>query len=542
MKATRKLVALFSAAVLALAAKAAAPSVVVNSVTPAYPYGTSVQTTYTVTAGDAGYSLKFYATINNEVYDVTDTVSEDEATRLNAGEHTVTWTAPSNKLDTNAGLALKVVETDAAAGPETVAELKTYSDDTFATKTELSGYLTTTAAATTYQPAGSYQAAGDYVTTTDAASTYLTKTDAASTYQTKGSYLTSESDPSVSAWAKASTKPGYTFAEITSTPTTLSGYGITDAYTKTEVDSAISEFATTDDVTTEIDKAFSTATGSSTTYAYQPYMVVDLETGGVTYESNAPESYNTPVYKTTKMAFRRVPAGSYSCTTGNVYAANTTQTPNGTATMAKDYYIAIFECTEAQYNTIMGSGAKTSMKPKANITWNALRDSTDSTNAVPAAGTGVIAKLNAKTGLYFDLPTETMWQVAAQASGHPGDARFYGNDEYRLPLYARTSGGSTQNVGMLLPNQWGLYDVYGNVWEWCLDSCGYVAWNNGVQNNAEDQTMTQTPQGVGASRVLRGGSAVGIAAAWYRSGSRSRSTGPTDSAWNLGFRLSRIVQ
>ena len=542
MKATRKLVALFSAAVLALAAKAAAPSVVVDSVTPAYPYGTSVQTTYTVTAGDAGYSLKFYATINNEVYDVTDTVSEDEATRLNAGEHTVTWTAPSNKLDTNAGLALKVVETGAAADPETVAELKTYSDDTFATKTELSGYLTTTAAATTYQPAGSYQAAGDYVTTTDAASTYLTKTDAASTYQTKGNYLTAHQDISGKA-DKATTLAGYGITDAaTSTQlnnltttvngkadkaTTLSGYGITDAYTKTEVDSAISKFATT---------------GSSTTYANQPYMVVDLETGDVTYESNAPESYNTPVYKTTKMAFRRVPAGSYSCTTGKDYAANTTQTPNGTATMAKDYYIAIFECTEAQYNTIMGSGAKTSMKPKANITWNALRDSTDSTNAVPAAGTGVIAKLNAKTGLYFDLPTETMWQVAAQASGHPGDARFYGNDEYRLPLYARTSGGSTQDVGMLLPNQWGLYDVYGNVWEWCLDSCGYVAWNNGVQNNAEDQTMTQTPQGVGASRVFRGGCADGLAAAWFRSGSRSRHNGPTYSGWSYGFRLSRIVQ
>ena len=545
MKATKKMIALLGAMVMAFAAKAAAPTVVIDSVTPAYPYGTAVETKYTVTAGDSGYSLKFYATVNNEVFDVTDTVTGvDEADRLTAGQHTVTWTAPANKLDTNAGLALKVVETAGSADPETVAELKEYSDDTFATKTQLN----------------------DYLTTATAASTYLTTSSASTTYQAKGSYLTTETDPSVSAWAKAATKPSYTFAEIATKPTTISGYGITDAkiangtitlgsasITPLTTHQSLSAYSTTTDMNAAIDAAVSglAAANTSTTYSGQPYMVVDLTTGAVTYESNAPEYYNAPIYKTTKMAFRRVPAGSYSCTTGAVYTANALSTntaPDGVMTMAKDYYIAIFECTEAQYNAIMGSGATTSMLPKGTISWNAIRDSAAPTAAVSSSGSGVVAKLNKKTNLYFDLPTEAMWQVAAHAEGHPGAMWCYGNDESRLNIYGNVRSGTTAaallNVGSRQPNQWGIYDMYGNVWEWCRDACPTMTWNaNNSTVGAGTQTMSQTAEATGDNRVVRGGGCYSdLAAGWSRSGSRSRYPTPSYSGWDGGFRLSRIVQ
>ena len=549
MKATRKLVALFSAAVLALAAKAAAPSVVVNSVTPAYPYGTTVETKYTVTAGDdeGSYSLKFYATINNEVYDVTDTVSESEATRLNAGEHTVTWTAPSNKLDTNAGLALKVVADGAATGPETVAELKTYSDTTFATKAE---------AAAAYAPIS-------VVSTVDGHTTALaSKADSSAlagyvptTRTVNGNALSS--DVTITAASLGALTAHQDISGKADKATTLAGYGITDAYTKTETGSAITtalgSYSTTAEMNTAISDAVSdlATANSSTTYSGQPYMVIDLTTGSVTYEANAPEYYNAPIYKTTKMAFRRVPAGSYSCTTGAVYTANALSTntaPDGVMTMAKDYYIAIFECTEAQYNAIMGSSDTTSMKPKATISWNAIRDSAGPTNDVPSNGSGVVAKLNKKTNLYFDLPTEAMWQVAAHAEGHPGAMWCYGNDETRLYLYGNvrsgTSAAALLNVGSRQPNQWGIYDMYGNVWEWCRDACPSMSWNASNSTvGAGTQTMSQTAEATGDNRVIRGGSCNSAdAAGWSRSGSRARANAPTNAGWGLGFRLARIVQ
>lgn len=91
-------------------------------------------------------------------------------------------------------------------------------------------------------------APGNYATVSNRAMTAVqptaisdmeTQTHAAATYQPKGSYLTSESDPTVYPWAKATSKPSYTWTEIGSKPTTIVGYGITDAYTKAQVDTAL---------------------------------------------------------------------------------------------------------------------------------------------------------------------------------------------------------------------------------------------------------------------------------------------------------------
>lgn len=573
MKATRKLVALFSAAVLALAAKAAAPSVVVNSVTQAYPYGTSVQTKYTVTAGDEGYSLKFYATINNEVYDVTDSVTPS-ADLLAAGEHTVTWTAPSNKLDTNAGLALKVVETGAAAGPETVAELKTYSDDTFATKNEL----------------------GDYLTTTTAASTYLTTAAATSSYQPKGDYLESytETDPTVKSWAKADTKPTYTFTEITSKPTTLAGYGITDANitsgTITLGSSSITPLTAQSlsaySTTAQMNEAIAAATnvvassaGKTDKYASatrsanlasstHQYMIVDMTTTNsysVTYKafttlSEANTYFNTDEYKTTKMAFRFIPAGTY--VVGNADGSNYAQT---FCKMPKGYYIGVFPVTQSQWRRVMECVTSNTAKTPAAATEGSTAYAVNYQNmrgtATPdAAANGGFAKLFTdrvnKSGVTFDLPTEMMWEVAARAG--TDTTWFFGTTADFLSSYARCSSNSSNSkasVGSYCPNQWGIYDMYGNVWERCRDY--YTSTHPDTTGQAADgQTPFSGTTGVvsqsgGSTGVLpytvaaRGGGYDGDG-----TGCRSSCRGGGNATFNAstyahadrGFRLSRIVQ
>ena len=577
MNIKKTLLALVGAAASTFSAWAI-PTVSITKVQQDYPWSNVVGVDYAVTLPDgenaADYELKFYATVNNAVSEVTVT-DKDGKNLLAAGSHTAYWTPEANLKDTEASLAAKVVDKSGKSTPETVGELYVvvtnnaqYAEDTYVKKSDAeSTYakgsnfgVTAGTGTSTLNINGSsavvltaHQDLSAYQKTADAASTYLSKTDAASTYQPKGNYQAAGSYVTTTA-AESTYAKSANFGVTAGSGTTTLKINGTSATVLTAHQS-LSDYAKTADVTTAIANATNglASSNASATYSGQNYMIVDLATGAVVYENGAPESYNNDIYKTTKMVFRRVPAGTYSVTTGKTYsatAASGTLAPNANATMAKDYFIAIFECTVAQYNRIMNSGAFTDKNPKASITWNAIRDSALPTNNVPNTGAGVIAKLNTKvqgkmgSSYYFDLPNETMWQIAAQADGHPGDYRFYGNDEYRLNRYANRKG-SVQNVGLLLPNQWGIYDIYGNVWEWCRDACGYVAWNNGVQNGAEDQSLTQTPQneGAGASRVIRGGTCGSDdAAAWSRSGSRSRAVGPTYSSASIGFRLSRIVQ
>lgn len=438
----------------------AVPSVTITSVQQDYPAGNTVTVKYTVADGVSdgeGYAVKFYATINNKVSEVTVSPSEN---LLATGSHAITWTAADNLLDTEAGFAAKVVETGASTDPETVAELKDYCDRTFAKKDDLVGMVTS---------------------------------------ENFGKYI----------------------------------------------------------VCYEMENAFHAPAGSfSPDYANQQYMIVNLSSGFVAYcdssDTVTTNFFNQTAAKGQYMVFSRVPAGSYAMRIG----ADMTEPKdaNATGVIAKDYYIAIFECTAAQYSYIVNDTASTTYTPKNYISWNAIRDSAAVGSAVPNSGSGVIAKLNSRvqskmadSTIYFDLPTETMWQIAAQASGDPRYLRFYGAGTGDLSKYAvvqtGTSASALANAGSKVPNQWCIYDMYGNAWEWCLDATTHVSWNNNVQNSAEDHSLSQSPQTTGASRVIRGGGANSADdLAWSRSGSRYRNFTPTGTYWNVGFRLARIVR
>jgi len=206
------------------------------------------------------------------------------------------------------------------------------------------------------------------------------------------------------------------------------------------------------------------------------WLVLDLSSGktqGFDYPfDEAMRVFNTPMYKTMKMAFRLVPKGRY-------YVQNSTEK---TAEMERDFYIALFELTKAQYKRILApsqvfsSDEAAELLPCVNVPWRLLRG-TDRGPVAAVLGKHVFWDYKQKTGVALDLPSVSMWEVAARAAD-AGDATraqwpwFFGPAVNEISKYAWhnfNSQGHLQAVGRLQPNPWGLFDIYGNVWEWCLD-------------------------------------------------------------------------
>jgi formylglycine-generating enzyme required for sulfatase activity len=136
------------------------------------------------------------------------------------------------------------------------------------------------------------------------------------------------------------------------------------------------------------------------------------------------------------------------------------------------------------------------------------------------------------SGGKFQLPTEAQWEYACRAGSK---TRYcFGDDEKQLGDYAwysKNSGNKTHPVGEKKPNAWGLYDMHGNVWEWCQDW-----WKDGYykESPVDDPTGAAT----GSSRVARGGS-------WYDPALSCRSAikilnVPRGRNSILGFRVSRV--
>jgi formylglycine-generating enzyme required for sulfatase activity len=161
-------------------------------------------------------------------------------------------------------------------------------------------------------------------------------------------------------------------------------------------------------------------------------------------------------------------------------------------TIDKPFYLGKFEVTQEQWEAVMGgnpSHFKGKKNPVERVSWEACQE--------------FIKKLNEKftaSGTTFCLPTEAQWEYACRAGA---STRYgFGDGEAELTEYgwfADNAGGTTHPVGEKKPNAWGLYDMHGNVWEWCAD------WYDG---NYYQNSPTNDPAGPTAvtSRILRGGS------------------------------------
>ena len=300
------------------------------------------------------------------------------------------------------------------------------------------------------------------------------------------------------------------------------------------------------------------------------YMIIDLTTGGITYEGlcatqgESNTRYNTAEFKTDKMVLRKVPrttdsaslpngpfASGYPTGHSEASTGNDANTPHRWTT-DRDYYIGVFLVTQRQYYDIYGSnpslctsviaGNEVAHRPVENVSWRDLRANaspTDQIPAVSAANTGsFFQRLNYKTGLYFDLPTEVMYEIAARAGATT--VYFWGDtmDEAYV-VSSENAGGSTVAVGSRLPNDWGLYDTAGNLWDRTRDTR-----DKGEMSSRSDAF---TP-GVGVSdqvgRIrLRGGHWNCSKTHNYFRGSQRDCTCDTTSIGNeVGFRVSVVVE
>ena len=224
-----------------------------------------------------------------------------------------------------------------------------------------------------------------------------------------------------------------------------------------------------------------------------------------------------------------VPAGTF--TMGSAPDQRDREPDEGPArkvTLTQPFYMGVCEVTQEQYETVMGSNPsrfKGTHRPVEGIWWS---------DAV-----GFCDRLSTKTGRAVRLPTEAEWEYACRAGT---TSPFSFGDSYDdLPRYAKCSDAAgltaappgeapvgTSAVGSCKPNGWGLYDMHGNVFEWCSD------W----YRDSYSGLAATDPEGApgGAYRVLRGGS--WFSPPWQcRSAYRHRFT--ADGRFNhlIGFRV-----
>ena len=167
--------------------------------------------------------------------------------------------------------------------------------------------------------------------------------------------------------------------------------------------------------------------------------------------------------------------------------ADDDEKPQHAVTLA-DYYIGATEVTQALWKAVMDNNPSYFIGddlPVENVSWNDCQE--------------FIAKLNEATGMTFRLPTEAEWEYAARGGNKSGGFTYAGSNTLaEVAWYKENSENQTHAVAGKKPNELGLYDMSGNVYEWCSD------WYNADYYADSPSSSPQGPE-TGSRRVLRGG-------------------------------------
>ena len=299
---------------------------------------------------------------------------------------------------------------------------------------------------------------------------------------------------------------------------------------------------------------------------------------------------NNPAYKTTKLLMRKIMAKGVEWTMGATTLESGRQASEAThlVTLTNNYYIGVFEVTQKQWELVATNSTRKAnysvtdadMRPMEQVCYNEIRLKMNSNEAAtsseladyswpkdPYQGS-FLGLLRLRTaGLDFDLPSEAQWEFAARAGN--GDQRWGDGSPFaisssnsdvnldKLSRYRGTGGrrwdtststwtdyanscpasNATAIVGTYAPNNWGLYDMHGNVLEWCLDwhEVDITSYNGCVNIKFDNPAQTRGGDPNAGYRVSRGGSYYD-GANGLRSGRRLR-WDETLRAGNTGFRV-----
>ena len=201
--------------------------------------------------------------------------------------------------------------------------------------------------------------------------------------------------------------------------------------------------------------------------------------------------------------------------------------PQTGVTLTRGFYMGRYEVTQGEYLSVIGSNPSyytgDTNRPVEQVNW------TEANNYCAQLTARERSAGRLPSGWAYRLPTEAEWEYASRCGS---TNRFsYGDDPGYTQLgnnawYNANSGGAAHTVGGKLPNRWGLYDMSGNVWEWCSD--WYSTYPGG---NVTDPSGSVS----GSHRVVRGGSWYDTA--YYCRSARRLINDPSDRYNNHGFRL-----
>ena len=298
------------------------------------------------------------------------------------------------------------------------------------------------------------------------------------------------------------------------------------------------------------------------------YLVIDLSAGStatsypVAYLWAIPVGGWTAEHKTTKLVLRRLPKTNPSFTMGSPLGElgreiNETQHE---VTLTQEFYIGVFELTQKQWERVMGfwpsyfrNASVRDARPVEMVSYDDIRGTSSGAgwpaNSAVDAGS-FMGKLRQKTGLTtLDLPTESQWEYACRAgtttalnngtnlTSTSQDAnlalvgRYYYNSGSGSYSVASGLAQGTAAAGTYLANAWGLYDLHGNVYEWCLD----------YYQTTDPGTVSDPPGAAsGSDRVRRGGGS------WFGIAASCRSANcdgypPSNRSSVIGCRVARTL-